>query len=99
LTDNINSVRLLVVSREPAAFRLLGPREASQAWHLETVSNGWEAMERMQSGAASDILVLDIPRLDISFKDSEAMHFLRWLRSSGLIFPRCCCALRTMRAE
>jgi two-component system, NtrC family, response regulator AtoC len=54
---------------------------------LETVSNGWEAMERMQSGADSDILVLDIPLLDISFKDSEAMHFLRWLRGFRPDFP------------
>lgn len=44
-------------------------------------------MERMQSGADSDILVLDIPLLDISFKDSEAMHFLRWLRSFRPDFP------------
>jgi two-component system, NtrC family, response regulator AtoC len=88
LTENTNNtVRLLVVSREPAAFRLLGPREAFQAWHLETVSNGWEAMERMQSGAASDVLVLDIPLLDVPFKDSEPMHFLRWLRSFQPGFP------------
>jgi DNA-binding NtrC family response regulator len=77
LTENTNNpVRLLVVSREPAAFRVLGPREASQAWHLETVSNAWEAMERMQSGTSSHVLVLDIP-----LQDNEPMHFLRWLRS------------------
>jgi two-component system response regulator AtoC len=88
LTENtLNTVRLLVVSREPAAFRLLGPREASQAWHVETASNGWEAMERVQSGVNSDLLVLDIPLLDVPFKDSEAMHFLRWLRSFKPDFP------------
>ena len=85
--NNIETVRLLVVSREPAAFRLLGPREASRAWHLETVSNGWEAMERMQSGVTSNVLVLDIPLLDVPFKDSEPMHFLRWLRSFKPEFP------------
>ena len=82
-----NTVRLLAVSREPAAFRLLGPREASHAWHLETVSNGWEAMERMQSGVSSDVLLFDIPLLDVPFKDSEPMHFLRWLRSFKPDFP------------
>jgi two-component system response regulator AtoC len=88
LTENTNNtVRLLGVSREPAAFRQLGPQESSRAWHLQTVSNGWEAMERMQSGAASDILVLDIPLLDVPFKDSEPMHFLRWLRSFKPDFP------------
>src|SRR5580704_9496065 len=81
LTENTNkSVRLLVLSREPAAFRLLGPREASHAWHLEAVSNGWEAMERVQAEVAFDVLVLDVPVLSVPFKDSEPMHFLRWLR-------------------
>jgi two-component system, NtrC family, response regulator AtoC len=88
LTENTNNtVRLLVVSREPAAFRLLGPREASQAWQVETVSNGWEAMERMHSGAPDQLLVLDIPLLDVPFKDSEPMHFLRWLKSFRPDFP------------
>jgi DNA-binding NtrC family response regulator len=83
LTENTNhTVRLLVVSREPAAFRLLGPREAGQSWHLETVSNGWEAMERMQSGAGSDVLLLDIP-----IQDSDPIYFLRWLRSCKPDFP------------
>ena len=81
-TENkIDTVRLMVVSREPAGFRVLGPLDASQAWHVETVSNGWEAMERMQSGVTSNVLVLDIPLLDVPFKDSEPMHFLHWLRS------------------
>jgi DNA-binding NtrC family response regulator len=85
--NNIDTVRLLVVSREPAGFRVLGPREASQAWHVDTASNGWEAMERMQSGVTSHALVLDIPLLDVPLKDSEPMHFLRWLRSFKPEFP------------
>lgn len=78
----IETARLLVVSREPAVFRMLGPLEASNAWHLETAANGWEAMERMQSGAASRLLVLDI-----SFQDCEPMHFLRWLSCYRPEFP------------
>jgi two-component system response regulator AtoC len=81
-TNHNNTVRLLVVSREPSAFRLLGPREASHAWHLDTVSNGWEAMERMQSGVCSHVLVLDIP-----IQDSDPIYFLRWLRSYKPDFP------------
>ena len=61
IANNIEAVHVLVVSREPAVFRMLGPMEASRAWHLETASNGWEAMERMQSGTASHLLVLDVP--------------------------------------
>ena len=73
---------MLVVSREPAVFRMLGPMEASRAWHLETASNGWEAMERMQSGTASHLLVLDVP-----LNDAEPMHFLRWLNCFRPDFP------------
>jgi two-component system response regulator AtoC len=82
-TENlIETARLLVVSRDPAVLRMLGPLEASNAWHLETAANGWEAMERMQSGAASHLLVLDI-----SFQDGEPMHFLRWLSCYHPDFP------------
>jgi two-component system, NtrC family, response regulator AtoC len=84
LTENTKTTSLLVVSRDPAVLRLLEPMQASPAWHLETAANGWEAMERMQSGMAPHphALVLDIP-LD----DSEPMHFLRWLRCFRPAFP------------
>jgi len=76
LTENtIEIVRLLVVSRDPAVVRLLGPMEDANAWQLETALSGWEAMERVQSGAASHLLVLDLPR-----GDADSLHFLRWLR-------------------
>ena len=73
---------MLVVSREPAVLRMLAPTEASRAWHLETASNAWEAMERMQSGAASHLLVLDV-----SLNDVEPMRFLRWLNCFRPDFP------------
>jgi CheY-like chemotaxis protein len=77
LIENIiDTVRLLVVSRESAVVRMLAPLEASGAWHVETAANGWEAMERMQSGAASHLLVLDI-----ALRDGEPLHFLHWLSS------------------
>ena len=75
-------MRLLVVSRDPAVLRALSPMEQSPAWQLETVSNGWEAMERMQSGTNSHVLVLDTP-----LQESEPVHFLRWLRSFRPDFP------------
>jgi len=73
---------VLVVSRDPAVSRMLAPLQASRAWHLETASNGWEAMERMQSGSASHLLVLDVP-LD----GAEPIHFLRWLNCFRPDFP------------
>ncbi len=82
IANNTETARVLVVSREPAFFRLLGPLEASGAWHLETASNGWEAMEHMQSGAASQLLVLDM-----SLNDAEPLYFMRWLSCFRPDFP------------
>lgn len=64
IENMIDTVRLLVVSRDPAVVRGLAPLEASGVWQLETAANGWEAMERMQLGAASHLLVLDIALRD-----------------------------------
>ncbi len=66
---------MLVVSREPAVLRLLWTLEESNAWRLESAASGWDAMERVQSGAEPDLLLLDIPR-----GDSDSLHLLRWLR-------------------
>ena len=69
------TVRLLVVSREPAVLRPLWSVGESNSWHLETAGSGWEALERIQSGAVPDLLLLDLPR-----GDADALHVLRWLR-------------------
>lgn len=47
----------------------------SNSWHLETAGSGWEALERLQSGALPDLLLLDLPR-----GDADSLHVLRWLR-------------------
>ncbi len=97
LTENgIETVRLLAVSRDPAVVRMLAPLEASGAWQVETAANGWQAMERMQSGAASHLLVLDIAP-----GDSEPMHFLHWLSSFRPDVPAVllCCAGDAGRVE
>ena len=82
IANHIDAVHVLVVSHEPAVLRMLGSEEASKAWHLETASNGWEAMERVQSGTASQLLVLDV-----SLNDAEPMHFMRWLSCFRPDFP------------
>jgi two-component system response regulator AtoC len=75
-TENrVETVRLLVVSREPAVLRLLWSIEESNSWHLETAASGWDAMEQVQSGATPHLLLLDIPR-----GDADSLHLLRWLR-------------------
>ena len=47
----------------------------ARKWHLESATNGWGAMERVQSGVTPDLLILDLPRAD-----GDGLHFLRWLR-------------------
>ncbi len=71
----IATIRLLIVSREPAILRSLWSIGEMNSWHLETASSGWDAMERVQSGVAPDLLLLDLPR-----GDGDSLHILRWLR-------------------
>jgi two-component system response regulator AtoC len=71
----VETARVLVVSREIALLRPLWLLGESNAWKLETASTGWEAMERVQTGVAPHLLVLDIPK-----GDGDSTHILRWLR-------------------
>jgi len=71
----IETVRLLVVGREPAVLGPLWSIGESNSWHLETASSGWEAMERLRGGAIPDLLLLEL-----SGCDGEGLHVLRWLR-------------------
>lgn len=68
-------MRLLVVSREIAALRPLWSIVEANFWHLETAATGWDAMERVQSGVAPHMLILDLPR-----GDGDSLHVVRWLR-------------------
>jgi two-component system, NtrC family, response regulator AtoC len=73
--NTLETMRLLVVSREPAVLRPLWSIAEANAWHLETAGSGWEAMERVQLGVAPHLLLLDLPRGDV-----DGLHILRWLR-------------------
>ena len=68
-------VRLLVVSRESAVLGPLWTIAESNRWQVESATNGWGAMERVQSGITPDLLILDVPA-----SDKDGLHFLRWLR-------------------
>jgi two-component system, NtrC family, response regulator AtoC len=74
-SNSIETLRLLVVSRESTVLRMLWSLGESNSWHVETAANGWDAMERVQSDAAPAVLVLDIPR-----GDTDSLHLLPWLR-------------------
>jgi two-component system response regulator AtoC len=69
------TARLLVVSRESAVLRPLWSIADSNSWHVESAVSAWDAMERVQSGLAPHLLLLDLPR-----GDSDTLHILRWLR-------------------
>jgi len=71
----LETMRLLVVSREMAALRPLWSVVEANAWHVETAASAWEAMERVESGVAPHIFILDLPR-----GDSDTLHIVRWLR-------------------
>ena len=71
----IETVRLLVVSRESALLRPLSSVAESNSWHVESALSPWDAMERVQSGVAPHLLLLDLPR-----GDGDSLHILRWLR-------------------
>ncbi|MGD1078775.1 MAG: sigma-54 dependent transcriptional regulator [Candidatus Sulfotelmatobacter sp.] len=73
--NTIETIRLLAVGSEISVLRLLGTTAQSNMWQLETAASGWDAMERVQSGAAPHLLLLDIPHAD-----SEGLHLLLWLR-------------------
>jgi len=73
--NTIETLSLLVVSSEPSVLRLLGSTARSNSWYLETSSSGWDAMERVQSGATPHLLLLDVPR-----GDGDSLHLLPWLR-------------------
>lgn len=76
MTENtLETVRLLVVSKEPAVLRPLWSIGERNSWPVETAASGWEAMERVQSGEAPHVLLLDLPR-----GDGDSLHILRWLR-------------------
>ncbi|MGA8151652.1 MAG: sigma-54 dependent transcriptional regulator [Terriglobales bacterium] len=71
----IDTLRLLVVSKEPSVLRPLWTMGESNSWHLETAGSGWDALERVQSGIVPHLLLLDLPR-----GDGDSLHVLRWLR-------------------
>lgn len=66
---------MLVVSHDSAVLRPFWSMGESNDWQFESVANAWEAIERMQSGATPDLLLLDLPQ-----DDTDGLHILRWLR-------------------
>jgi two-component system, NtrC family, response regulator AtoC len=69
------TVRLLVVSRESAVLRPLWAIAEPNSWEIEVAASAWDAIERVQSGLAPHLFLLDLPK-----GDGDCRHILRWLR-------------------
>ena len=68
-------IRLLVVSREPAALATLWAMGEANGWEIELTNGGCEALERVHPGNGPDLVVLDLAR-----GDADGLYTLRWLR-------------------
>lgn len=75
MDNNPETVRLVVVSREIATLRPVWSLVEARGWHLDTAATGWEGIERVQSGIAPHLLILDLP-----CGDHDSLHVVRWLR-------------------
>jgi two-component system response regulator AtoC len=75
INDAMEIARLLVVSGDSAVLRPICSMKESNCWQLEIAGSAWEAMDRVQSGATLDLLLLDLPH-----GDTEGLHLLHWLR-------------------
>jgi two-component system response regulator AtoC len=73
--SNPAAIRLLVVSREPAALAILWAIGEANGWEIELTNSGCEALERVQPGNGPDLVVLDLAR-----GDADGLYILRWLR-------------------
>jgi len=63
------------VSRDSAVLRSISLMGESNSWQFETSFDAWEAMNKVQSGATPDLLLLDLPE-----GGADGLHILRWLR-------------------
>src|SRR5215467_4703466 len=72
---NSNSVRMLLVSREPSVADRLQAMASRNDWEVDTAKGGIEALEQVQSGSSVHLVLLDLVK-----GDSESLHTLRWLQ-------------------
>jgi len=69
------TARLLVVSQGSTLLPPLVSMAETNSWQIDSATNGWGAIERVEAGITTDLLILDAP-----LGDSDGLHFLRWLR-------------------
>jgi two-component system response regulator AtoC len=70
-----NTARMLLVSRDPSTVLSLSKVGEANAWLMETVQSGLQALEHVQSKSSPDLVLLDLAP-----DDADSLHTLRWLR-------------------
>ncbi len=75
MENQISIARLLVVSRDSEVLRVVWKAAESNLWQLIIASSAWDAMEKLQSDLAVDVLLIDLP-----LGDTDGLRCLRWLR-------------------
>jgi two-component system response regulator AtoC len=75
IKNAIEMARLVVVSRDSSVLLPLLSLGEANSWQLEIAANPWEAMDKVQSGAMLDLILLDLPH-----GDGDGVHILRWMR-------------------
>lgn len=70
----MESGHLLVISRGPDLFRSTRMIAESNSWHMERTTSSWDAIERLQSGLAPELLLLETLS-----DDPGSLHMLRWM--------------------
>ena len=73
--NGVNSVRLLLVSREPSAHGSLRSLGQANDWQLDTADSGLEVLDRIQSKVSPHLVLLDL-----KCGETEMLHTLRWIR-------------------
>ncbi|MFZ0306129.1 MAG: sigma-54 dependent transcriptional regulator [Terracidiphilus sp.] len=75
MENQISIARLLLVSRDSEVLRAICNAAESNLWQLINVSSAWDAMEKLQTELAVDVLLIDLPS-----SDTDGVRCLRWLR-------------------
>ncbi len=73
--NSTTAVRLLFVTRQAAEFLPLSALVQANSWKLERADSGLEVLERIQSGDAPQLILLELRR-----GESDCLHTLRWIR-------------------
>ncbi len=80
--DSIDTTKLLAVSRDSAVLGPLWSAGESNRWQVEITADAWDAVDKIRSGVALDLLLLDLPR-----EYGDGLQTLRTLRQLRPTLP------------